>query len=180
MNGQSQLQGGNAIIRQLYRPKPIIIGVAGGGGEGALVPVTIRVPVPSSQTRIKLSVMFVPSAGAAIPNMAGFFSIWVAACDQDRGGSAAGRLIPVNDVEGSRDLPTPFPTNNGGAGYSRSFVTSADWLQAVVQLAGPGGVTGSWVVQTSVQAEAVFLPWAIWQQICDEFNPDATPLGVSF
>jgi len=171
---QTALQAGSLNYngpRQIYRPKPIILAVNSGGGESSFT-TTVKVPVPSSQTRIKLSVIFVPAAGNAIPNIAAIGSIWVAACDEDQGGAGGGGglLLPVTDVEGSSGTPTPFPQTNGLSGYSRTFVTDADWLQAVLVLDSVA-TPGAWMLQTLIQPNSVYFPWEAWDQIRRAFDP---------
>lgn len=178
---ETQLQAGSRTFngpRRIHVPKPIILANVGGSGEAPPFTTTIKLPVPSSQTRIKLSVIFYPRSGA-LGNVSLGSSIWVAACEEDTAGisGSGGRIVPVTDVEGSSTTPTSFPQSNGLNGYSREFVTSADWLQAVVTLQSLG-VAGTWVLQTSIQPDAVNFDWDSWEQIRRLFVPQfAGPLG---
>lgn len=186
MNGtgeghQTQLEAGSRTFngpRRIHVPKPIILATVSGSGEAPPLTTTIKLPVPSSQTRIKLSVIFFQTSGALV-NISLGSSIWVSACEEDTSGisGSGGRLVPVTDVEGSSTAPTSFPQSNGLCGYSREFVTSADWLQAVVALQSLG-VPGVWVLQTSIQPDAVNLDWDSWEQIRRLFVPQlAGPTG---
>jgi len=172
---QTQLEAGMRTFngpRQLYVPQPIPICSNAGGGEGSFSTI-VRVPVPSSQTRVKLSVIYFPTSGDP-GDLSGFGNIWVAAAEEDIKGmsGSSGRIVPVTDVEGTSAAPTSFPATNGLSGYSREFVTSADWLQAVITLNSiGGGRVGNWVLQTSIQPEAIRFDWESWEQIRRLFVP---------
>ena len=180
-NHQTQLEAGSQVLngpRQIYQPQPIILATNSGGGESSFT-TTVKLPVPSSQTREKLSVIFYPSSGA-LGDIHAFGSIWVAAAEEDtRGiGGGGGRIIPVTDVEGSSAAPTSFPQTAGLGGYSREFVTAADWLQAVITL-NSSSFPGTWVLQTSIQPDAVRFDWDSWQQLRRLFIPQlAGPTGI--
>ncbi len=183
MNHQTALEGGSLTFngpRQIHIPKPIILASNSGGGEGSFT-ATLKLPVPSSQTREKLSVIFYPTSGA-LGDISGRGTIWVSAAEEDTGGisGSGGRLIPVTDVEGTSTAPTSFPATNGLGGYSREFVTAADWLQAVITLTSiGGGVAGYWVLQTSIQPDAVTFDWNSWDAIRRLFVPQLVgPTGI--
>lgn len=170
---ESQLQGGSVDEfngpRQIYRPKPIIL--ATSNGAGTTFTTTVVLPVPSSQTRIKLSVFCAfPNINAGVLPSPG--SIWVSACDEDRSGTANGSLQPITNLDGTQAAPTVFPASNGLTGYSRSFVTTADWIQAVIGLTSVGEAPScNWILQTSIQPEAVTFPWKAWDDIRRAFVP---------
>ncbi len=172
-NHQSQLQAGSLDYngpRQFYRPAPQILAVQSGGEDGGAY--HVRLPVPSSQTRIKLSIVFFPTQGEAIPDMNGVGTIHVTANEEDQGGSAGsgGRSVPVTDVEGTAGTPTSFPASTGLCGYSREFVTAADWLEADITI-NDNGATGVWMLLTSIQPDAVTFEWGAWDQIRRAFQP---------
>jgi hypothetical protein len=177
---QTQLEAGSRTFngpRRIHVPKPIILATNQGGGEDSFTAV-VKLPVPSSQARVKLSVIFYPSSGA-LGDIHGIGTIWVAACEEDNAGIAGsgGRLVPVTDVEGTSTAPTSFPQTNGLGGYSREFVTAADWLQATVFLQSLSA-PGVWVLQTSIQPDAVNFDWDSWEQIRRLFVPQlAGPSG---
>jgi hypothetical protein len=180
---QTQLEAGSRTFngpRQICIPQPIILASNSGAGEESFT-TTVKLPVPSSQTRVKLSVIFYPTSGE-LGDIHGAGSIWVAAAEEDFKGisGSGGRLIPVTDVEGSSAAPTSFPATNGLGGYSREFVTSADWLQAVISLTSiGGGLAGVWVLQTSLQPDAVTFDWQSWEQIRRLFVPQLIgPTGI--
>ena len=179
-NHETQLQAGSRTFngpRRIHVPKPIILAINDGGGENSFTTV-VKLPVPSSQTRIKLSVIFYPKEGD-LGDIHNIGTIWVAAAEEDNAGIAGsgGRLIPVTDVEGSSGTPTSFPATAGLGGYSREFVTSADWLQAVIFLQSLPNA-GVWVLQTSIQPDAVNFDWESWEQLRRLFVPQlAGPTG---
>lgn len=176
---QSQLQAGSLDYngpRQIYLPKPIVLVGNVGGGETPANDIRIRLPVPSSQTRIKLSVFFAQTSGAPV-DISGKGTIWIAAAEEDRSGTANGRLAVVTDVVGTEAAPLAFPVDAGMYGYSRSFVTTADWLQAVISLQPLAGARGNWVLQTSIQPEAVTFVWEAWDQIRRAFIPQVDGAG---
>lgn len=162
---------------QIYEPKPLIIATCAGGGENTLN-TRVRLPVPDSRTRVKLTVMFVPTAGIANPDLTGDGDkIWVAAYDEDATGGGGGRTVPVTDVEGTQAAPTSFPASAGLLGYSREFVTAADWIEAEVTLTSPP-VAGAWTLQTRIQPDAVSFSWDEWDQIRRAFQPEVTLRGT--
>jgi hypothetical protein len=176
-NHQSQLQAGSLEYngpRQFYRPAPIVLAQATGGEESGIT-VHVRLPVPSSQTRIKLSVVFFPQQGDALGDISLSGSILVSANEEDQGGAAgsAGRSVPVTYVEQTAGAATPFPLFSGLAGYSREFVTSADWLEADIALAR-SIQSGFWVLQTSIQPDSITFEWSAWDQIRRAFQPQVS------
>ena len=57
-------------------------------------------------------------------------------------------------------------------------MTSADWLQAVITLASMA-TPGVWVLQTSLQPDAIRFDWDSWEQIRRLFVPQlAGPTGA--
>lgn len=173
--------------QMIYRPKPAKLTNARGTFPGGQWIGRVRVPVPDSRCRIKLSVIFFPRAGQPIPNaLQGIGTIWVAGYDEDDEGisGSAGTTQPVQDVEGSAVLvgtdpgPTPFPKTRGLAGYSREFVTAADWLEAAIVLNSNAAVVGQWVLQTRLQPDAgANFGWQEWDQIRRNFAPQAFGQG---
>lgn len=161
--------------RQIYKPAPIMLAQQLSGESG--ITAHIRVPCPDSRCRIKVTIMFVPVAGANVPaDLAGKCSIWIAASDEDQGGAggSGGMVLPVTDVEGSSGTPTTFPAAAGLAGYSRSFVTAADWLDIDLSINGVSDADGSWVAQFRIQPNAVTLRWDEWDEIRRLFLPQRT------
>lgn len=179
-NRESQLQGGTLLFdgpQQLEEPSPIILATNSGAGEAGLT-TTVKVPVPSSQTRVKVSIVFYPTSGV-LGDITGFGTVWVSAAEEDKKGIAGsgGRLVPVTDIEGTSTGPTSIPASSGLGGYSREFVTSAKWLQVVIQLSSMA-TPGVWVLQASLQPEGVIFPWPLWDKLRRLFIPQlAGPTG---
>jgi hypothetical protein len=176
---QTALQAGSLTYngpRQIYLPKPIILGVSTGREETFLT-LHLRVPAPDSRCRIKISVIFFPGQGNAIPDLANLCTIWVSANEEDTSGisGSAGRSVPVTDVEGTSDTPTQFPVATGLSGYSREFVTAADWLEADVAIGGLAATAGGvWALQTRIQPDAVTFTWPEWDAIRRLFTPQVS------
>lgn len=161
--------------RQIYRPSPIVLAV-GLSGESS-IDAHLRVPVPDSRCRVKVTVMFVPTAGTVVPaDLANAGSIWIAASDEDQDGTggSGGMVLPVTNVEGTQAVPTPFPVAAGLSGYSRSFVTAADWLDIDLTINGRSDAAGAWVAQFRIQPDAVTLGWNEWDEIRRLFLPVRT------
>jgi len=169
-NHQTALDAGSIFFngpRQIYRPDPIILATSNGLGRTFVA--TVLIPVPSGQTKIKGSILWSNDNGGATPELG---SVWVSACEQDRSGGTTA-LYPVTDLDGTSAAPTAFPASSGLFGYSRSFVTSADWLQFVITLNSAGeGLAGNWIFQTLIQpVDGMLFPWKSWDQIRREFVP---------
>ncbi len=152
--------------RNIYRPEPIVLAIANAMTETSYSTV-VRMRVPDSRTRVKLSVLFFPTSGGLPSNLANLGTIWVAAAEEDQKGisGSSGRVIPVTDLAGTSTAPISFPVSDGLYGYSREFVTSADWIEATIAIDGAAGVRGAWVLQARIQPDAVTFSWDEWDQI---------------
>lgn len=173
---QTQLEAGSTDFngpRQFYRIKPIVL-ATNAGGEGSTFSTAFKMRVPSSQVRVKLSLLFASRTDPG--NISKLGTIWIAGCEEDEagGGNGAGNLIPVTDVEGTSAAPTEFPQSAGLLGYSREFVTAADWVQAVVTIPTIGVTAGAWMIQASIQPESVILPWRAWDEMRRLFSVELT------
>jgi hypothetical protein len=158
--------------RQIFKPAPILL-AKNIGSEASPLSLKVQVPAPDSRCRIKISVLFVPKAGLQIVDYTGWGSIWIAACDEEQGAVAGGggRVLPVTALEGTQDEPTSFPESDGLSGYSREFVTAADWLHVNVTINEGDDSGGYWVLQTRIQPDAVTLDWGEWDEIRRLFLP---------
>lgn len=159
--------------RQIYKPTPIILNTFPGAFG-----VQIRIPNPDSRCRVKMSIIFFPVAGRSLIDMTGAGTIWVVASDEDQKGvsGSSGKTEPVTNLEGTQAAPFSFPQTAGLAGYSREFVTSADWIEATVNINTGEGVLGAWVLQTRIQPDAVTLDWGEWDEIRRLFLPQSQSL----
>jgi hypothetical protein len=131
----------------------------------------IKVRIPSSQVRVKISVNWEPAAGSvATPALGAGQTIWLAAADEAVGG-ASSQDVPNSNViitpAGTvitKAAPLGFPVDNGLIGFSMETVTAADYIIGQLALPAPG-LAGAWVLKTSYQPEAVVLPEDAWQEI---------------
>lgn len=157
--------------RQFYAPPPILL-CPNLPDEAATQTFKIRIPVPDSRCRVKLTVALF-STGQVQDDISNAGTIWVAAYEEDQKGvsGSSGKLVPVTNVEGTEAAPTNFPVSAGLQGYSREFVTAADWLGADILIQGNQNKAGFWVVQTRIQPDAVTLEWQEWEEIRRLFSP---------
>lgn len=156
--------------RQIYAPNPIVVCISNGTNDKPPSTQIVQVPVPDSRTRVKVSLLFVPPAGTTNPVLAAGNTIWIAATEEDMRGGGGGRTVPVTDVEGTSAAPTAIPQSTGLLGYSREFVTAADYLQVTATLVTSLNA-GAWVLQTQIQPDAVSFSWEEWDAIRRDFMP---------
>ncbi len=138
-------------------------------GSGVPRAVVFQVPIPDSRLRVKISVLFVPPSGIAASGLTG--SIWIAEADRDESG-VSGDLIPLTNVEGTQAAPTAIPSAAGLQGYSREFVSAADFLEATCSFTSGGpSAGGSWVLQCRYQPQSVRFTNEEWEEIANQCNP---------
>jgi hypothetical protein len=129
-----------------------------------------QVPIPDSRLRVKISVIFVPDPG--LPPDAGSGAvptIWLYEAEKDRSG-ATGINIPCTNIEGTQAVPTAFGTAGLG-GYSREFVSAADYIEGVVAATFGSGAFGSFVLQCRYQPNAVRFTDQEWNKITNACSP---------
>lgn len=152
---------------------------AGTGDDKDPGKLQFSIRTPSSQVRTKISVNFELAAGGpAYPDITGAGNtIWIAGSDDQRGGAGSAD-VPNSSVEGTRAVPTPFPTTDvagvptldpGLLGYSREFVSASDNLIGEVAIP-PNGFAGAWVLVVSVQPDGIVLPDDAWQDITSQYR----------
>jgi hypothetical protein len=157
-------------VRQIYVPNPqgiCTVGLESGGGL-----FEIRWRVPDSRLRVKCSLIFSPEGpwNRSTFDISASADMWIYAADQMRQGGSSG-LAPVNDLEElagvpiTRAAPLPIPRSAGLIGYSREFVTSADYIVARVTFNPNAELAGEWVAQGQYQPEGQRLPDAEWDEI---------------
>jgi hypothetical protein len=165
------------VRRQFFEAQfKTIVNFAGSEGDTG-GQFQIRVPTPSSQVRVLISVNFEPAAGQPDDlDLTGVGNtIWLAATD-DAVGGASSQDIPNSSVEGMRSAPTPFPftvvggvitPDNGLLGYAREFVTASPWITGIVNIGvGEGApAPGAWVLRARYQPDGVVLPDDAWEEI---------------
>jgi hypothetical protein len=134
--------------------------------------VRFRVPGVDSRLRIKISVLYVPPVGSA-PNTGsgGTATLWIAEAEKDRSGQS-GITIPSENVEGTSAAPTAIPADAGLGGYSREFVTAADYLEGTLAAASGAGMGGGqWVLQVDYSPDAVRFTDAEWEALRAKMSP---------
>lgn len=135
--------------------------------------VRFRVPGVDPRLRIKISVLFVPPGGSA-PNTGGAgvgTTLWICEAEKDRSGQS-GITIPATDIVGTSAAPLAIPVDTGLGGYSREFITAADYLEGTlhaVSAAGMGG--GQWVLQVDYSPDAVRFTDAEWEALRAKMSP---------
>lgn len=141
-------------------------GVAGGG--------TFKVPVPDSRLRVKVSLIFVPNAGATLLSSlaAAAATIWLYDAEQDASGQS-GIELPCANVEGTSAAPTAFPAANGLYGYAREFTTSADNIKGDWN-ATSFGVVHALVLQVRYAPDSVRFSPEEWDEITRRCTPGRT------
>ncbi len=138
--------------------------------SGVARTVNFQVPIPDSRLRVKIATLFIPTSGTATSGLGG--TIWLREADQDASG-VSGNLIPAANIEGTLALPTTFPTA-GLQGYSREFISAADYILGTVVLTSSGpSAGGSWVLQTRYQPQGVRFTPQEWDIIAPLCNPSA-------
>jgi hypothetical protein len=140
-------------ILQKWRPRPMTLVSATTNGEHT-PQVVFRVPVPDSRLRVKISVLFAFVAGqqTSSPDLSpGGATLWLSAADDDDSGSTGTTLTETN-LEGTQAAPTAIPFTPGLVGYSREFITSADYIEGVFKTAH-NGFNGYWVLQLRYQPD---------------------------
>jgi hypothetical protein len=138
------------------------------GGSGTAKTAVFRVPIPDSRLRVKLSVMYIPATGIAVTVAAA--TLWLYEADVDDSG-VQGNLIPCTNIEGTSAAPTALPLAAGLQGYSREFVTAADYIVGRL-VASPSSAPGSWVLQARYQPDAVRFTDEEWNALKSQCNPD--------
>jgi hypothetical protein len=152
----------------------ITLGPSATGGPYTAV---FRVPIPDSRLRVKISTLFVPASGLATSGLSA--DLWLYETDVEAAG-VTGIQIPTTNIEGTQAAPTAIPEAAGLMGYSREFVSAADYIVGRLR-ASPGGPgVGTWVLQTRYQPDAVRFTDREWNEIKNQCNPNVTigPLRI--
>ncbi len=141
-----------------------------GTGTGSI---DFKVPVPDSRLRVKVSVMFIPEAGD-VGDSGLIATLWLRECELDVSG-VAGSMVPTANIEGSESGtpgPTAIPIATGLQGYSREFITAADYIVGTLDVSDGGpSPGGSWVLQCRYQPQSVRFSEEEWNEIEPNCNP---------
>lgn len=130
-----------------------------------------RVPIPDSRMRAKIGVLFVPDPGG-LPDVAGGYgthTLWLSEADKDR--SVSGIAIPATNIEGTASAPTTIPATAGLGGYSREFVTAADFIDGTLTSTGGGPMLGTWILQVDLRPNAVRFTDDEWRKLIVRCSP---------
>lgn len=147
---------------QIYVPSTVIPLVKSSQAGAGTVFTTFKVKTPDSRLRTKISVIFVPNAGGSpvVDLTAAGSTIWLAEGEEDVSGMS-GIILPCTNIEGTQAAPTAFLVA-GLSGYSREFVTAADWITGLFTTGTNGVEAGVWYLQTRYQPDGVSFSPAEW------------------
>lgn len=154
--------------RQIYCPRRLeVIRFNAGAGKIGITEFRVRMRIPDARLICKFTLLAsaLQTAPAFVVWVGRPATIWLYAVDEDQ---ARSRWVPVNDIVGTSGTPVLLPATGLG-GFSREFVTTADGVEARIQLGtvDPGGVQGSIFFQARFQAKDTInvLPWAQWDEM---------------
>lgn len=151
---------------QRYIPKPVVVGQVVAGSTGTKKNSVFQVPFPDSRLRVKISLLFKrTNASSSLPGA----NLWLYETDVDDSGMT-GDNVPLTNIEGTFAAPTVIPAAVGLLGYSREFVSAADYVEGQLQMTGDG-TTGYWVLQTRYQPQSVSFSREEWDLITAQCNP---------
>jgi hypothetical protein len=154
---------GASAARWYYSPSRLLATFVTASGTGSRKFIVTNPPVT---TRLKVSIMFVPKPPQLpVPAGLGFNgTLWLyEAEDQDAG--VSGQTIPCTDIEGTAAAPSNLFASAGLYGYSREFVTAADYVEGIVALTGGGGGVGDFLVTARWQPNASAVSADEWNQL---------------
>jgi hypothetical protein len=148
----------------------IILGYCSQGSEGSAES-KVRVYVPDSRLRVKISLTFVRdntgNASTPVTNLGA--TVYMGAEEQDRSGKN-GAFLLVTDILREDDgtvvhqsTPLDIPENAGLDGFSWEFVTAAD--SVLVVFTTNAGINGHWVLQVRYQPDGQRLSDDDWDYV---------------
>ena len=105
-------------------------------------------------------------------------TLWLREVEEDNSGTS-GIDIPCTDLVGTSAAPLAIPANSGLRGYSREFVTAADWLVGTLAIATSVGTPGVWMLQTRYQPQSVSFTPEEWRRIIVNANPTCPVPGLA-
>jgi|SRR5215831_5609516 len=161
---------------QRWIPKPITLAEV-TGTSGNSKDVTFRVPFPDSRLRVKISLLFkfkpnsVPSGGPSA-------TLWLSENDVDDSGQQGDNVPLANIIPGvTSAAPLAIPVDAGLSGYTREFVSAADYVEGRLRVLG-NGAFGYWVLQTRYQPYSVSFSPEEWGLITSNCNPEGVKILV--
>lgn len=161
---------------QVIETRTQIVALTAGLGDGTNAPAIVRIRNPGGPNRFKLSLAFVPKDSSVVPGggISNGSTIWVHADDDmDNAGGSRGPF-PVTDLDGTSALPTAIPQSSGLLGYSREFVTSADYVTGTLRIFDtPTGCPGTWYAKAAMfPAFAYYTSQQAWETLRAMFQLD--------
>jgi hypothetical protein len=171
--------GQNSAL-QNHKPNPTqLVTIATSSAVPANASVYFHVPTPDSRLRVRISVLFIPPAGAANEfDATGFATLWLYEADEDTSG-VSGRFIPTTNIEGTEAAPTAVPEASPLLGYSREFVSISDAIEGKFTIAS--NVTlGTWILQTRYQPDSVRFTNEEWDELVRQCQPTLKTAPISF
>lgn len=161
---------------QRYIPKQVTLAQIIAGSTGAKKTCNFRVPFPDSRLRVKISIMWVQND--PVDFVVNGANLWLFEVDElETPGVLGQNDLPLVNIEGSLIAPTVIPLATGLLGYSREFVSAADYIDGQLQVTGDGRL-GYWVLQARYQPNNVTLPMEEWRHITSQCNPTAAKVTV--
>lgn len=157
---------------QRWIPRAVVLAQVKTGGTGSPKPVNFVVPFPDSRLRVKITLLFSQNVPGLVEPAA---TLWLHESDTDNVGNLS--LVPCTNIEGTQAAPTSIPADSGLQGYSREFVSAADYVEGVLNVF-PNGSVGYWVLQTRYQPQSVSFSREEWEMIINQCNPIISSGGM--
>lgn len=161
--------------RWLPQPKPLASIAA---SSSTVVAVPFSVPIPDSRFRVKVSLLFALNSNS-IGDAAPAATLWLYEADDNDYGGVMGE-VPLVNLVGTKAVPVSIPLAGDVNlyGWSREFVTAADYINGILTVQGNGGTVGTWVLQARYQPNAVSLAPDEWDLITSQCNPAGVFINV--
>lgn len=173
-----------SLVQIVDSPQLLLLTVKappGGGSLPAATPLVFpfRVPTPDSRVTASLALLITSILPAAtFPFDVTFannvqYSLWLAAREQDFGGS--GLMVPTVNLVGTKAAPLAIPSDVNVMGYSDDFAGGQDELYgeltvlAPAGFAPPGGLRVA--LYTRYQPSACEICDEEWSEIIEQCNP---------
>lgn len=161
---------------QRYIPKQVVLAQIVAGSTGAKKTCTFRVPFPDSRLRVKTSIMWVQN-DPLDPAVNGA-NLWMYEVDDlETPGVLGQNDLPLTNIVGTLAAPLVIPVAAGLLGYTREFVSAADYIDGQLQVTGDGRL-GYWVLQCRYQPYSVSFSAEEWNSIIAQCNPTAGKVTV--
>lgn len=175
-----QSSGAQDPTWQRWIPKPVTLcKTLGSGGAGTgTANVFFSVPFPDSRLRVKISLIFNNyNVGG---NLCPPTTLWMFEDDEGVDGFESDDY-PLTNIVGTSAAPLVIPTDNQPVpaldpalrGYSREFVSAADFVNGRLVVQNNNGAAGYWILQTRYQPQSVSFSFEEWLKITQQCTPHA-------